>query len=184
MLPKSELRKKRIKAFFFKKKRLPIGYSSDMLKTKNVEDVYAILHNCRFKHIKQVELKDIYVDSNYIENEVDKVEFNGQSHFVANNEFPYDANVIITIHKKKEIPILYTASSLRRLNYNEVCSRLSSLGFMEIKIVPIKDLVIGLLTKDGAVEKVIVNGSKTFKKNNCFKYDKDIIVYFHTFKKL
>lgn len=46
-----------------------------------------------------------------------------------------------------------------------------------------KDLVIGLLTKNGAVEKVLVNGSKSFKKNTFFKYDTDIIVYYHTFKK-
>lgn len=147
------------------------------MKTKSIEEVYAILHNCGFKHIKQVELKDIYVDFNYVENEIDKVEFNGQSHFVANNEFPYDSNIIITIHKKREISMPYKASSLRRLNYNEVCSRLSSLGFTEIRIVPIKDLVIGLLTKDGAVENVLVDGSKTFKKNTLFKYDTDIIVF-------
>ena len=150
---------------------------------KRFIDVYAILHNCGFKHIKQVELKDIYVGSNYIENEIDKVELNGQAHFAADNLFPYDATVIITIHKKIEISIPYNSSSLRRLNYNEVCSRLSSLGFTEIKLVPIKDLVIGLLTKNGAVEKVLVNESKSFKKNTFFKYDTDIIVYYHTFKK-
>ncbi len=183
MLSKSEVHKKRIKAFIFKKKRISIGYSSDILKTKSAEDVYAILHNCGFKHIKQVELKDIYVGSNYIENEIDKVELNGQAHFAADNLFPYDATVIITIHKKREISIPYNSSSLRRLNYNEVCSRLSSLGFTEIKLVPIKDLVIGLLTKNGAVEKVLVNESKSFKKNTFFKYDTDIIVYYHTFKK-
>ncbi|WP_303836714.1 hypothetical protein [Ruminococcus flavefaciens] len=183
MLSKREVRKKRIKAFVFKKKRIPIGYSSDMLKGRSAEDVFTILHNCGFKHIKQIELKDIYVDSSYIENEVDKVEFNGQSHFVGNNEFPYDSTVIITIHKKKEISIPYNSSSLRRLNYTEVCSRLSSLGFTDIKIIPIKDLVIGLLTKNGAVEKVLVNGSNKFKKNAYFKYDADIIVYYHTFKK-
>ncbi|PWJ12206.1 hypothetical protein [Ruminococcus flavefaciens] len=183
MLSKSEVRKKRIKAFIFKKKRIPIGYSSDILKTKSAEDVYAILHNCGFKHIKQVELKDIYVGSNYIENEIDKVELNGQANYAAEILFPYDATVIITIHKKREISIPYNSSSLRRLNYNEVCSRLSSLGFTEIKLVPIKDLVIGLLTKNGAVEKVLVNGSKSFKKNTFFKYDTDIIVYYHTFKK-
>ncbi len=183
MLSKREVRKKRIKAFVFKKKMIPIGYSSDMLKGRNAEDVFTILHNCGFKHIKQVELKDIYVDSSYIENEVDKVEFNGQSHFVGNNEFPYDSTVIITIHKKKEISIPYSASSLRKLNYTEMCSRLSSLGFTDIKIIPIKDLVIGLLTKNGAVEKVLVNGSNKFKKNTYFKYDADIMVYYHTFKK-
>ena len=128
-------------------------------------------------------MKDIYVGSDYIENEIDKVELNGQAYFVADSEFPYDATVIITIHKKREISIPYNASSLRRLNYNEACSRLSSLGFTEIKLVPIKDLFIGLLTKNGAVEKVLVNGSKTFKKNTFFKYDTDIIVYYHTFKK-
>lgn len=183
MLPKSEVRKKRVKAFFLKKKFIPIGYSSYTLKGKSVDEAYTILHNCGFKSIKKVEIKDIYVNSPYCENEIEKVEINGQSSYDSNSEFPYDADVIITIHKKREISIPFSVSSLKHLNYNEVCSRLSSLGFTEIYASPIKDLVTGWITKDGSVEKVVVNGSKSFKKNSIFKFDVTITVSYHTFKK-
>ena len=183
MLSKSEVRKKRVKAFFFKKKMLPVGFSSNSLKGKNVEEVYTILHNCGFKHIKRTEVKDIYVNSPYREDEVAKVEFNGKSQFEANSEFSYDTNVLISVHRKIEITIPFSASSLRKQNYKEVCAKLSSLGFTEIYTSPIKDLVTGWITKDGSVEKVLINESSSFKKNMVFKYDVSITVNYHTFKK-
>lgn len=183
ILPKSEARKKRIKAFFFKKKLIPVGYSSDTLKGKTPDEIYAILHNCGFKHIKRIELKDIYTNSPYIENEVNQIEINGQSQFDANSEFPYDSQIIITIHQKKEITIPFSASSLRKLNYNEVCLRLSALGFTEIYTVPIKDLVTGWITKDGSVEKVVVGSGEMFNKNAVYKYDVKITIHYHTFNK-
>ena len=185
ILPKSEVRKKRIKAFFFKKKLIPVGYSSYTLKGKNPDEIYAILHNCGFKYIRRTELKDIYINSPYSENEVDHVEINGQSQFDANSEFPYDAQIVITIHQKKEITIPFSASSLRKLNFNEACSRLSALGFTEIYTTPIKDLVTGWITKDGSVEKVVIGSGngETFKKNAVYKYDVSIIIHYHTFNK-
>lgn len=183
ILPQSKILLKRAKAFFFKNKSIPVGYSSYSLKGKNVEEVYAILHNCGFKHIKRTELKDVYINSLYRENDVDKVEFNGRSQFEANSEFPYDANVVITVHRKREITISFSSSSLRKRNYKEICSMLSSLGFTEIQTLPIKDLVTGWVTKNGSVENVVIDGRMYFKKNMVFKYDVNITVYYHTFKK-
>lgn len=181
----SELFGKRAKAFLFKHKLIPIDYSSYSLIGKSGEEVYAILHNCGFKNVKRLVIKDIYVNSQYYDNEVEKVEINGRSQFNTNSEFPYDAQVIITIHQKKEITIPFSASSLRKLNFNEACSRLSALGFTEIYTTPIKDLVTGWITKDGSVEKVVIGSgnSETFKKNAVYKYDVSIIVHYHTFNK-
>lgn len=183
MLSKSDVRKKRMKAFFLKKKLIKIGVSSYALRGKSVDEVYAILHNCGFKYIKKVEVKDIYVNSRFSDNEIGKIEINGRSSFEASSEFPYDASVVITIHKKKEITIPFSAVSQRRLDYKDVCSRLSSLGFTEVHTSPIKDLVTGWLTKDGSVEKIVVNGSNSFRKNSVFKFDEIITVYYHTFNK-
>lgn len=183
LLPKQEIRKIRIKAFFLNKKRISIAQSGLDLRTKHLDEVYAILHNCGFKHIKVVECKDIYVDSSHSVNEVKKVKIGKKAAFEANSEFSYDADVIITVHKKKQIALGLTSSSVRHSDYKKVEARLSAMGFTEIHLSPIKDIVTGWITKDGSVEKVVINGSCKFKVGSSFEFDVPIIIFYHTFKK-
>ena len=183
LLSKREVRKKRAKAFLLKKKKITLGYSSSELEGKRADEVYAILHNSGFKYIKSVELNDVYVDTPFSENEVEKVDINWQSKFEKNCEFPYDSNVIISIHKKREIVIPFSASSVKNVDHEKVCARLDALGFTEIYTYPIKDLVTGWITKNGSVDRIVINGINKFKKGSVFKFDAKIIICYHTFKK-
>ena len=59
-LPDSELRKKRVKAFIFKRKRIEVGYDYTELLRKNFKIVVTVLHNEGFNNIKTIPVKDIY----------------------------------------------------------------------------------------------------------------------------
>lgn len=96
---------------------------------------------------------------------------------------PYDAEIIITYHEKKEITIPFSERSLRKMNYVEAGDRLQELGFTEIYEKPIRDLVTGWVKKDGTVEKVTIGGLNPFKKNSIFPFDVEIVIEYHTFKK-
>ena len=76
---------------------------------------------------------------------------------------PYDTEIIITYHEKKEITIPFSERSLRNMNYVEAGDRLQELGFTEIYEKPIRDLVTGWVKKDGAVEKVTIDSVHPFK---------------------
>ena len=56
---------------------------------------------------------------------------------------PYDAEIIITYHEKKEIMLPFSERSLRKMNYVEAGDCLQELGFTEIYEKPIRDLVTG-----------------------------------------
>lgn len=182
-IPDSELRKKRIKAFFFKRKKIQIGYDYTELLRKNFNAVVTALHNKGFNNIKAIPVKDIYKGSCYQVGEVEQVVVNGSSYFNEQDEVPYDSEIIITYHEKKEIVIPFTERSLRNMNYVEVGDKLQELGFTEIYERPLRDLVTGWVKKDGTVEKVTIGEIYPFKKNSVFEYDTKIVIEYHTFKK-
>lgn len=182
-IPDSELRKKRVKAFFFKRKKIEIGYDCTDLLRKHYNVVVTALHNKGFNNIKAIPVKDIYKGSCYQVGEVEQVVINGTSYFNDQDQVPYDSEIIITYHEKKEIVIPFAERSLRNMNYIAAGDRLQELGFTEIYEKPIRDLVTGWVKKDGAVEKVTIGSVYPFKKNSVFPYDVEITIEYHTFKK-
>ena len=72
--------------------------------------------------------------------------------------------------------------SLRKKNCFEVKSDLEELGFTNFEFVKIEDLKTGILTKDGSVESVMINGMTGFKKGAKISVDAVITIAYHTFK--
>lgn len=180
---KSYLRRKRILAFFSSQKRISIGYSSSELEKKNFNDVKMLLYNRAFKNIRFICIKDVYLDSHYQEHEVEKVSIDGQSAFSNQETAPYDAEIIITYHDKREILLPFSAKSLRKADHREIKQKLIDLGFTNVLEQPIKDLTTGWVKKYGSVEVVKFNNSREYKKGAIFQYDVPITIIFHVFKK-
>ena len=128
---KKSLRQKRTKAFLFKFKKLRIGYDCMDLLGENINAVYAALYNRAFSNIKKISVKDIYVDSPYHEGEVEEIVVNGKVYFCKDDMIPYDAEIIITYHEKREITIPFNARSLKKQNRNVVAEQFNGLGFTE-----------------------------------------------------
>ncbi len=182
-LPESELRKKRLKAFFFRRKKIEIGYDPLDLLRRNIEYVQTALYNKAFTNVRAIPVKDIYTGSTYQVGEVEQIVIGGSAFFEKEDNIPYDTEIVVTYHEKREITIPYSAHSLRKKNYIAVGDELQSLGFTEIYERQIKDLTTGWVKKDGSIEKVSVDGNSDFKKNSTYKYDTKIVIEYHTFKK-
>lgn len=179
---KNALKKKRVKAFLFNKKKIEIHYSHEELIGNNISFVVSLLTKDAFSNIKTVSEKDIYEGSKYKVGQVEQVRIGGSSIFRKSDLIPYDAEIIVTYHEKREIIIPFSERSLRKTNYVLAIDRLQKLGFTEIHQKPIHDLIVGWAKKDGAVERITINGVSSFKKNSVFVYDAQIIIEYHTFK--
>ena len=177
------LRRKRILALFTSKKRISIGYSSSELEKKNYNDVKMLLYNRAFKNIRFICVKDVYVDTYYKAQEVEKVSIDGHSTFSNLETAPYDAEIIITYHDKREISLPFSAKSLRKANHMEIKQKLVSLGFTNILEQPIKDLTTCWIKKYNSIEVVKFNNSNEYKKGSIFQYDVPVVIIFHVFKK-
>lgn len=179
---KSELRKLRIKAFITSKKKVPIGYDTKQLVGENFREVEIRLHNQAFKNIQNKSNKDVYTNSIFKDGEVESVSINGTTNFSSQEMFPYDSEIIVNYHEKREIKSPYSYRNLRKKNYMDVQEMFSDLGFTNISLCPIGDLTAGWITKDGSVESVKINGETGYKKDAIFKYDVSIEIGYHTFK--
>lgn len=182
-LPDSELRKIRVKAFLFKRKKIQIKYDYSDLLGKDYTEVETLLYNQAFNNIKVIPIKDIYVGSPYRIGQVEQVVIAGSSFFQEGDTIPYDAEIVVTYHAKREITLPFGEKELRKLDYVTAGDKLQELGFTEIYERPIRDLVTGWIKKDGSVEKITIGNVHPFKKNSVFPYDVKITIEYHTFKK-
>ena len=53
-------------------------------------------------------------------------------------------------------------------------------GFTNITLKPIKDVKIGLLTKEGEVESVTIDGGSSFRKTSVFDAEAEVVITYHT----
>lgn len=133
------LRKKRLKAFLFNKKKILIGYDCYALLGKDVKFVLTALHNRAFNNKKVIPIKDLYINSTKLEGEVEQIMVDDISFFNSNDSFPYNIEIIITYHEKREITVPFDVKSLSRHNYTKVRDVLMELGFTKIYELPIND---------------------------------------------
>ena len=83
--------------------------------------------------------------------------------------------------KSDKISINNSSSELAGNNHKDVVIKLQENGFINIKTEAVEDLIIGLLTTDGEVEQVKIDGSTDFSIGTKFPKDAEIIVTYHTF---
>ena len=77
--------------------------------------------------------------------------------------------------------IPYSQTIAHKKDYQEVVSKIEAAGFTNVKTEPIYDLITGLLTKDGSVEEIRVDGSAEYSPDKKYPKDIDIVVAYHTF---
>lgn len=179
---KSRLRKKRIIAFLFKRKKVQVGFSSGNLLEQNATKAQQMMKEQAFTKIKLVPVLDIGPKSRTRAGKVKEVTIGDQSVFVKTDMFPYDAPITIYYHDKKEVTIPYSAKSLRKQNYQAVYEQLQELGFTNLHKCPKKDIVLGWLSKEGEVEEVCIAGNNRFKENTTYKFDVEVLIHYHLAK--
>lgn len=80
--------------------------------------------------------------------------------------------------KRVKPPI--TSSEALELNYLELKEKFKKAGFTNIKLSPIEDIKIGLLTKEGEVESITIAGKTSFKKSSIFDANDAVVIKYHT----
>lgn len=95
---------------------------------------------------------------------------------------PYDAEIIITFHVKKEFEFPYSARQMINRDFTQLASEFVGIGFTEVYTLPLKDLTTGWIKKERAVQQVLIEGIDTIKKGMPIEHDKKITIQYHSFK--
>ena len=85
----------------------------------NLYPVFAQLMNNGFENISAQPVKDIDDSSTHYEFEVAQLSIGGNSAIKKDSYFPYNVDVVITYHVKKEIKLPFMVKSLFRQNYSK-----------------------------------------------------------------
>ena len=182
ILLEKTLRKKRFRARLFNRKKIPAGVDSEILVGKKLHQVVSALHAEGFTNIKPIPIKDLYVGSDKSIFEVEQVVLDKTSYFESTDKFAYDAAIIITYHQRVEIVVPFSHKYISNLSHREAVDRFHALGFTEVYVRPIPDLILGWFKKDGSIEQVSIDGNTSFRKNAIYPYDCKILIVYHTFK--
>lgn len=175
-------RNKRIKAFFFNKKNLPLEFATSDFIGDNIDSVVEEIKEAGFNNYRKVPIKDIYVGTNKYVGEVEQVVINGQTWLAEGTMVPYDAELIIAFHVKKEFSFPYSARQMVKRDFDELANELVDIGFTEVYTLPLKDLTTGWVKKERAVQQVLIEGIDYIKKGMLIEHDKKITIQYHSFK--
>lgn len=129
---KRRIRNKRLKALFFNKKNIKLEFSTLQYVGCDIKVVENIFTEAGFNNVKSLPIKDIYVDSHKNMGEVEQIVINGQSFLSNGTMIPYDAEIILTFHEKKEIIFPYTRRQMLKRNFEDLASELLKIGFTEV----------------------------------------------------
>ncbi len=80
---------------------------------------------------------------------------------------------------QSQLPI--SSSEIKGKMIDEVQKSFEDAGFTNVQTDKIDDLIFGWLTKDGEIEKVLVDNSDNFSKGSWIASDTEIIISYHTF---
>lgn len=168
------------------KRQIVVNHSDWEMKGEHLYPIFALLMDNGFENISVQKINDVDENSSYYEYEVAQISIAGNTSFEYEKSFDYNSEVVITYHAKKEIEIPFRLKSLILQNYNIALNRLQKLGFTQIYVRLIKDLVAGIIIKDGDTEKIVVkeaDGTEVALQNGkSYPYDTHIIICYHTFK--
>lgn len=177
----SRIRNKRLKALFFNKKNLQLEFSTSDLVGEDHQEVLTDFMEAGFNNCKAISVKDIYVGSDKYVGEVEQVVINGQSWVSEGTLVPYDAEIIVTYHLKREIEYPFNSRDISKMTFEQVADSLLDLGFTEVYTLPIKDLMTGWIMKENSVQQVVIADVESIRRGMELEYDKKITIQYHSF---
>lgn len=162
-----------------------IGNDSEELLHEHLYPVISKIKANGFKNIKSVPIYDVNYHNNKYLFEVEQIIIGGTGFFRRGDSFPDTAEVIITYHDKQHIIMPFTEVDFKNTDHIYVRNCLQNSGFINIYERRIEDLITGWITKDGSVERVLVNAGYEVPivKGKSYQYDIKLVICYHTFKK-
>lgn len=85
----------------------------------------------------------------------------------------------IYVPKETEIRLDFNPNDYKGKNYEEVVELLKNKGFINIQVQNLQDVILGIFSKDGQVERITINGSSAYKSGDWIDKQSEIIISYH-----
>lgn len=67
------------------------------------------------------------------------------------------------------------------LNYEDVINQFEDAGFTNVDTMKMEDLVVGVLSSDGGVDKITIDGEEEYSTSSWYDPSAKVLVYYHTY---
>lgn len=178
--------------------------SSREAKGRNYEDIVTKFETAGFRNVYAEPMGDLIIGFLNKSGEVDEVTVGGKSDFKKDSRYAPDTYVIVKYHSfpsstestasveesSEEVladtsdgmtGVTISSDELKKLSVKEAVSVLEEAGFVNIRTQPLRDLVVGVIHKDGEIEEISIGGDISFKSSDRFRPDVKIIIRYHSY---
>ncbi len=180
--------------------------SSDDMKDRQYEDIITKLGNAGFVNIHEEPMDDLIIGLLNKDGAVDEVTVDGKNNFRKNARYEPDAYIVVRYHSfsgngesnvsdesvESEEPVIADTSDgmisipvssedIKNLSVNSAVDILTDAGFVNVKVQPLGDLIVGIVYSDGEIMEVSVDGDIEFKKGDRYIPGAKIIIRYHSY---
>ncbi len=85
----------------------------------------------------------------------------------------------IYVPKETEVLIDFNPNDYKGKKYEDVVSLLKNMGFINIQVQNLRDVIFGIFSKEGQVERITINGNEDYKKGDWIDIQAEILITYH-----
>lgn len=164
-------------------KQISVDYAADYYQRMHLYPVISMLKNDGFVNIHTISINDVDDKCEKYIYEVESITIDGSDKFKPNDSFNYNTKIVIKYHQKKKVKAPFSAKDIKGLNYQEIADCLLAEGFINVKAIPLNDLITGWVLQNGTVADVTVTNRKyPLMEKHLYQYDAIIEITYHSFK--
>lgn len=131
---------------------------------------------------KNYKVYSVQIVSVWLENKNLYIHFALVSLDSCKNDYSSDFNSIISglfFPQESDIQVDFSPNDFKGKNYEEVLATLQGKGFKNVNAENLKDILIGLFSKEGTVDSISINGDSNFKPGSWINENAEIVIKYH-----
>ncbi|MBE6988354.1 MAG: hypothetical protein E7432_06240 [Ruminococcaceae bacterium] len=163
-------------------KLITVGFSSFDFVGEYYLDVIDSLSEAGFTKIHVNELNDLSYAQIEKEGVVVDVSINGETTYFSTSKYPFDSEIVVTLHSLKYISAPITSKEAKGTAYYIVREDFISAGFGNVVLTPKEDIVLGWFAKDGEVDSIAIDGNRKYTEKDLYRPDVEVVITYHTRK--
>lgn len=157
-----------------------VGRSSSELIGSRYDIVADHLHQAGFWDVEQTEIPDLAPSQSDEDGLVTQVKIGPIEDFSADLRMPCFIKPEITYHTLALLNPPISSEDANGMNYREVVSMFKGTGYLDVVVEPKRDVIFGLLNKEGEVCEVRIGDTGTFTLDDKFRPDLTVTIVYHS----
>lgn len=157
-----------------------VGCSSSEMIGNEHGEVAEQLSSAGFWNVEQVEISDLAPSQAGQDGLVTDVKIGLFSSFSADFRMPCFIKPEITYHTLASLNPPLSSEDVKGMSYQEVVSAFENAGYLNVATEPRRDVVVGLLNKEGEVFEIRIGDTKSFTSEDQFKPNMTVTIAYHS----